>query len=310
MVKSLRKLPQPRALVVFESAGRLLNFTSAGREVGMSQAGVSKQIQFLEAALGVRLFQRSNRGLLLTSAGRRLYAAVTFGLNHILDAVEEVRQHSQPGRISVTTTIALASVWLMPRIAKFRAAYPDIDLKLIATDSLLDLPSERIDIAIRYGMGQWQGTKCQKLFGIELFPVCSPAYLARYSNLMTSDDLRSAALLHLDEPNSQDADWAVWFKAVGIVEPTRAAGLHFNNYPLLIQAAVDGQGVALGWGHLIDDLLDNMSLVRCMSTSLTLKPAFFVVRSVDGAPQPEATLFEDWIVAETRTLAPFDPSGI
>src|SRR5688572_14768693 len=102
MAKSLRRLPQPRALVVFEAAGRLLNFTNAGREVGISQAGVSKQIQFLEAALGVRLFQRSNRGLTLTSAGRRLYTAVAIGLNHILDAIDEVRPQSQPGRISVT----------------------------------------------------------------------------------------------------------------------------------------------------------------------------------------------------------------
>ncbi len=305
----LRKLPQPRALVVFEAAGRLLNFTKAGREVGMSQVAVSKQISFLEAALGILLFKRSNRGLELTSAGRRLYAAVAMGLNHILDAIDEIRPLSHPGRISVTTTIALASVWLMPRIAKFRAAYPGIDLKLIATDSLLDLPGERIDLAIRYGMGHWPDMKSQKLFGIELFPVCSPGYLARYPSLMTSDDLRCAALLHLDEPNSQDADWSVWFKAVGIAEPTRAAGLHFNNYPLLIQAAVNGQGVALGWGHLIDDLLDNTSLMRCMPTSLTLKPAFYLVKPADGPPQQEATFFEEWIVAETLALAPFGPIG-
>lgn len=299
----LRKLPQPRALVVFEAASRLLNFTKAGREIGMSQAAVSKQISFLEAELGIHLFQRSNRGLELTSAGRRLYAAVAMGLNHILDAIDEIRPRSHPGRISVTTTIAMASVWLMPRIAKFRAAHPSIDLKLIATDSLLDLASERIDLAIRYGMGHWPGMKSHKLFGIELFPVCSPNYLARYPGLMSSDDLRCAALLHLDEPNSQDADWAVWFKAVEIPEPTRAAGLHFNNYPLLIQAAVNGQGVALGWGHIIDDLLSANVLVRCMPTSLMLKPAFYLVKSTEGPSQPEAKLFEDWIATETLALA-------
>lgn len=299
----LRKLPQPRALVVFEASGRLLNFTKAGREVGMSQAAVSKQINFLEAELGILLFQRSNRGLELTSAGRRLYAAVAMGLNHILDAIEEIRPRSHPGRISVTTTIAMASIWLMPRIAKFRAAYPSVDLKLIATNSLLDLPSERIDLAIRYGMGNWPGTRSHKLFGINVFPVCSPGFLAKYPELMTSDQLRKAALLHLDEPNSQDADWSVWFKAVGIPEPTRAAGLHFNNYPLLIQAAVNGQGVALGWGHIIDDLISANVLTRCMPTSLLLKPAFYLVKPIDGPTQPEASLFEDWIVNETLQLA-------
>lgn len=293
--------------MVFEAAGRLLNFTNAGREIGISQAGVSKQIRLLEAALGVRLFQRSNRGLTLTLAGQRLYKGVAIGLAHILDAMDDVRPQPQPGRISVTTTIALASVWLMPRIAKFRAAFPDIGLKLVATDSLLDLQGERIDLAIRYGMGQWPSTNCQKLFGIELFPVCSPSYFERNPSLMTTDGLRSAVLLHLDEPNSQDADWSVWFRAVGVMESARTTGLHFNNYPLLIQAAVSGQGVALGWGHLIDDLLDNASLIRCMPTSLRLEPAFYLVRPAEGPLQPEATLFEEWIVHETEGLIPFGP---
>lgn len=304
MARLLRKLPQPRALAVFEAAGRLLSFTAAGRELGMSQAGVSKQVQTLEGALGVRLFQRSNRGLVLTAAGRRLHSAVSIGLNHILDAVEEVRDHAQPSRVTITTTIAVASVWLMPRIAKFRARYPDIDLRLVATDALLDLQSERIDLAIRYGMGRWPGTNCRMLFGIDVFPVCSPAFLAAYPDVMSHDDLRAADLLHLDEPNSQDADWSVWFRAVGIEEPVQSAGLRFNNYPLLIQAAVNGQGVALGWGHIIDDLLESGALVRCMPISQTLKPAFFLVTPTDVDLAPKAGLLEEWLVEETNAIGP------
>lgn len=307
MARLLRKLPHPRALVVFETAGRVLNFTAAGRELSMSQAGVSKQIQFLEAALGVRLFQRSNRGLVLTAAGRRLHSAVAIGLTHILDAVEEVRDHAQPSRVTITTTIAMASIWLMSRIAKFRAEYPDIDLKLVATDSLLDLHSERIDLAIRYGLGQWPSTSSRKLFGIDVFPVCSPSYLADYPGLMSSEDLRSAVLLHLDEPNSQDADWTVWFRAVGIDEPTRIGGLRFNNYPLLVQAAVNGQGVALGWGHIIGDLLESGALVRCMPSTRTLQPAFFLVKPTDIDVSPKTTLFEDWIVANAQTIGSAAP---
>ncbi|MEW9834245.1 LysR substrate-binding domain-containing protein [Mesorhizobium marinum] len=302
MANSLRALPSSRSLIILEASGALLNFSAAGRQLGMSQAAVSKQIQALEATLGVKLFIRSNRGLSLTAAGRRLHQAVSFGLNHIADAVNEVRPRFQAGRITITTTIALASVWLMPRIAKFRSDHQEIDLRVIATDDILDLPSENIDVGIRYGLGQWGGVTARKLFGIELFPVCSPSFLASSPTFNNVEDLLRTTLLHVDEPNSTDADWGVWLRAVGLRRGAPAGGLHFNNYPLLVQSAVNGQGVALGWGHLIDDLLSSGALVRCLPTTLLLKPAFFLVNAENVLLREEVATFSNWIIGETRSL--------
>jgi DNA-binding transcriptional LysR family regulator len=246
----------------------------------------------------------------LTAAGRRLHQAVSIGLNHIADAVEEARPRYQEGRVTITTTIALASVWLMPRIAKFRAEHPAIDLRVIATDAILDLAGEGIDVGLRYGLGQWAGVASRKLFGIELFPVCSPSFLTGRPAITSANDLLRATLLHVDEPNSQDADWNVWVKAVGAVRAASAGGLHFNNYPLLIQAAVNGQGIALGWGHLIEDLLATRALVQCLPTKLLLKPAFFLVTLDKGLVRREVSTFADWIVHETRRLRDNDPDDI
>ena len=302
MTNSFRKLPSSRSLVVLEVAGRLLNFSAAGRQLGMSQAAVSKQIQLLEATLGLKLFVRSNRGLTLTAAGRRLHHAVSFGLNHIADAVDEVRPRFQSGRVTITTTIALASVWLMPRIAKFRSDHREIDLRVIATDDILDLSSENIDVGIRYGMGQWPGAVAQKLFGIELFPVCSPSFLAASDPIHKVEDLLNMTLLHVDEPNSTDATWDVWLRAVGCSRNSPPGGLHFNNYPLLVQSAVTGQGIALGWGHLVDDLIASGALVRCLPTTHLLKPAFFLVNGENVLLRKEVTTFSDWIVQETKGI--------
>jgi len=298
----LRSLPPSRTLVVLEVAGRLLNFSATGRQLGLSQAAVSKQIQSLEAGLGIKLFMRSNRGLTLTTAGRRLHQAVSFGLNHIVDAMQEARPRFQEGRVTITTTIALASVWLMPRIAKFRAEHPAIDLRVIATDALLDLAGEGIDVGLRYGLGHWSGIDAQKLFGIELFPVCSPAFLGATPPIRAVPDLLTTKLLHVDEPNSTDADWSVWLRAIGLGRGAPSGGMHFNNYPLLIQAAVNGQGVALGWGHLVEDLIRSGALVQCLPTTLLLKPAFFLVTSENVHLRAEAATFCDWIVAETERL--------
>jgi LysR family transcriptional regulator, glycine cleavage system transcriptional activator len=155
---------------------------------------------------------------------------------------------------------------------------------------------------LRYGLCQWTGAVSRKLFGIELFPVCSPNFLAGLPPIASTNDLLRATLLHVDEPNSRDADWNVWVKAVGAVRAAPSGGLHFNNYPLLIQAAVNSQGIALGWGHLIEDLLANGSLVQCLPTKLLLEPAFFLVTLNSGFVRSEVSTFADWIVNETRRL--------
>lgn len=302
-MKNLRtKLPPVSSLVTFEAAARLANFTRAASELGVTQAAVSKQIHSLEEFLGIKLFARANRGIAVTPQGRRLLHAVVSGLDHIATIVDELRRPTGPAQVSITTTIALASVWLMPRVAAFRAIHPEIDLRIIAADPIMDLAAEGIDLGIRYGMGQWPGITAQPLFHIDLFPVCSPSYLERHPRPRNPHDLLSATLLHIDEPNSQDADWAVWFAAMGMVTPPFTGGLHFNNYPLLIQAALNGQGIGLGWGHIVDDLIKSGALVRPIDSMRRLKPAFYLAVPTDIPVRESAQIFHDWLLADTAPL--------
>jgi DNA-binding transcriptional LysR family regulator len=245
----------------------------------------------------------------VTPQGRRLLHAVVSGLDHIATIVDELRRPAGPAQVSITTTIALASVWLMPRVAAFRAIHPEIDLRIIAADPIMDLAAEGIDLGIRYGMGQWPGITAQPLFHIDLFPVCSPSYLERHTRPRNPHDLLSATLLHIDEPNSQDADWAVWFAAMGMVTPPFAGGLHFNNYPLLIQAALNGQGIGLGWGHIVDDLIKSGALVRPIDSMRRLKPAFYLVVPTDNAVREAAQIFHDWLLADTAPLRATESRG-
>jgi len=302
-MKSLRRrLPPFAALVTFEAAARHLNFTRAAAELGVTQAAVSRQIRVLEGYVGVALFRRSTRISGLTPAGHRLQQAVAMGLDHIVTAVGEISRPQTSAQVTITTTIALASVWLMPRIAKFRASYPDIDLKVIAADPILNLAADGIDVALRYGYGDWAGVTAERLFDIELFPVCSAAYLASNPQMRAVSDLSNVTLLHIDEPNSRDADWAVWFGAVGAKAPPQSGGLHFNNYPLLIQAALNGQGVALGWGHIVDDYLESGTLVRPFDITWRLEPAFYMALPEDVVSHEEVVLFCDWLRDETQPL--------
>lgn len=302
-MKNLRtKLPPVTSLVTFEAAARLANFTRAASELGVTQAAVSKQIRGLEEFLGIKLFARAHRGIQVTPQGRRLLQAVVSGLDHIATIVDELRRPAGPAQVSITTTIALASVWLMPRVAAFRAIHPEIDLRIIAADPIMDLAAEGIDLGIRYGMGQWPGITAEPLFHIDLFPVCSPSYLERHPRPRNPHDLLSAILLHIDEPNSQDADWAVWFAAMGMVTPPFTGGLHFNNYPLLIQAALNGQGIGLGWGHIVDDLIKSGALVRPIDSMRRLKPAFYLVVPTDLPVRESAQIFNDWLLADTAPL--------
>lgn len=302
MGSKLYRLPSARSLAIFEDAARTLNFSATARNLGVTQAAVSKQIQQLEAQWDMTLFVRNARGLVLTAIGRRLHDAVSIGLNHIAAAVEEARPRSNDRRVTITTTIALASVWLMPRIARFRSEHPDSDIRLIATDEILDLGAEGIDVGLRYGKGPWPGVNAAHLFDISLFPVASPNYLSGLEPLRCVGDLARATLLHMDEPNSMDADWGVWFDAVGADSLKPRGELRFNNYPLLVQAAVSGQGIALGWGHVVDDFLANGSLVQCFPISRPLTPAFFLVTPVDAPPRLEVAAFTQWMQRETAHM--------
>lgn len=293
-----RLLPPTGSLVAFEAAARHLSITQAANELGLTQAAVSRKIRGLEENLGVALFRRLHRAIRLTPDGERLYAAVSSSLSHIAQTADDLRRSGGYSEVSLSTSMAFATFWLMPRIPRFRAAHPDIELRITAFDPYVDPASEGVDAAIRYGDGSWPGLECTRLFDEEIFPVCSPAYHAARPDFDSLASLPGQTLLHLDVAYHDWVDWGTWFRALDMEPPPRRRGLQFNTYTILIQAAVAGAGVALGWRHLVDDFLEAGVLVRPIETSLRSRGAYYLVRPEGSEASAEAGCLVDWIMAE------------
>jgi LysR family glycine cleavage system transcriptional activator len=298
---SLRmKLPPPNTLVVFEAAGRHLNFTRAAGELNVTQAAVSRQIQTLEDHLGVALFRRTPRRLQLTRSGQQLHKAVTMGLEHIANSAADIRRARHEAEVTVSTSVTFASYWLMSRVAKFRAAHPDIEVRVVASAPVKDLASAGVDLAIRYGGGRWPGVEAIRLMDNEIFPVCAPDYLAGRPPLEGPADLLNETLLHLVEFDRNWVTWEAWLSAFGVQGVASKRRLEFDNYLILIQAALDGQGIALGGGRLADTFLARGGLIRPIKDTLKSESAFYLLSPKDTSLSPPAKLFQAWVLAEAK----------
>ncbi len=310
------KLPPANSLVVFEAAARHLNFTRAAHELNVTQAAVSRQVQILEDHLGTLLFQRQPRALRLTAPGQRLFKSVTMSLEHIANTVTDIRRVGAKADVTIATSVTFASYWLMAHIAKFRAINPDIELKVVASAPVSDLAAAGIDLAVRYGSGRWPGVEALHLLDNEIFPVCAPSYLEGRAALRQPRDLLDEVLLHLVEYDRNWVTWEAWLRDFSVPwRPTRK-GLEFDNYLVLIQAAIDGQGVALGGQRLAEDFISRGALVRPTGATLRSTRGFYLLVPLDPPLSKPARLFRDWIVAEakgsrrsTATHAETGPAG-
>lgn len=295
-----RKLPPLNSLVVLEAAGRHLSFTRAAEELALTQSAVSRQIQLLEDQLGLPLFRRQGRGLLLTREGVRLHRAVTMGLGHIAEVAVEVRRcRRQPGDLTVATSVTFASYWLMARLAKFRALHPEVELRLVASAPIGDLVAAEVDLAIRYGGGSWYGLEAVRVFDNEIWPVCAPSYLAdRRRRLAAPVDLLGETLLHLGQFDRNWVTWPAWLEAQGVKGTPARRGLTYDNYLVLLQAALRGEGIALCGGRLAEDFIARGDLVRPIRAALRSDRAFYLVHPKDVPLSPAAGRFRDWLLAE------------
>jgi DNA-binding transcriptional LysR family regulator len=301
MERLRRELPSLTALVAFEAAARHRNFTHAAEEMGISQAAISRQIRQLEDNLSVLLFQRGSRPLGLTPEGARLAEAVSGGLGRIAEAASDLRRAGSTQTITVAASVALTSLWLMPRVAGFRKAQPGIALRLLAADPHTDPLHSDVDLAVRFGDGRWPGLEAVKLFDDLVVPVAAPGYFDGRARPRTPADFVHETLLHMDDIDPTWMPWQTWFAQHGITPPRRDAGaLSFNAYPNMIQAARDGQGIALGWVHLIARELERGELVRVTGDIRKPREAQYLTWRKRRDPSAAAIAFRDWIVAEAR----------
>jgi DNA-binding transcriptional LysR family regulator len=290
-------LPPLDLLVGFEAAARHLSFTRAGEELFLTQSAVSRQIKELEDQLGVVLFQRRHRALVLTEAGQQFYGATAQVLATMRAATERLRAQSGKRSVAVTTTHSFAALWLIPRLAGFTRAHPGVDVRITAEIRVQDLDRDGLDIAIRHGPASLAGPNAARLMGERVFPVCSPKLLKKIP-LDKPADLRRHVLLQYDDPDGRHPwlHWKTWLEVERIADLRPAGTLSFSGYEQIIPAAIAGHGVALGRTPLVKDLLASGELVAPFRSTADPARAYYAVLS--SSPSKDAAAFLEWLKEE------------
>ncbi len=293
-------LPPLSALRAFEATARLRSFGKAAAELSVTPAAISHQIHALEEDLGVRLFHRLNRSIELTASARVLLPGLSDAFTGIHASVRRLRAHNDTGTLTVTASPSIAAKWLVLRLHRFQERYPEIDVRISATDDVVDLARGDFDVAIRYGTGRYPGLTIELLMQNEVFPACSPRLLEAGPPLRTPEDLRHHALIH-DQAVDRDPlapTWAMWLKAAGVTGIPASAGLTFSVGYMALDAAIAGHGVALAYSTIAAADLAAGRLVPLFSLALPDLFAYYIVTAPGALERPKVRAFHDWLRQE------------
>ena len=294
-----RRLPPLNALRAFEAAARHLNFSRAADELSVTPGAVSQQIQNLEDFVGAALFKRTPKGLLLTDAAQTALPALREAFDRLAEAASLLTAAVDGRRLTLTAPPSLAAKWLVPRLGDFERHHPQVDVWLQAGMDLVDLTAGEVDLAIRYGSGRYPGLEVRRLMSETVIPVISPG-LAETTPLDGPEDLLNHILLHDGSPELDDScpDWPMWLAARGVkgVEGTR--GPRFNQSSLVIEAAVNGRGVALAKRTLAQADLEAGRLIAPLQIATQVDFAYYLVHPKAKGRLPQVKAFTSWIEAE------------
>jgi LysR family transcriptional regulator, glycine cleavage system transcriptional activator len=293
-----RRLPPLNPVRAFEAAARNLSFSKAADELNVTPAAVSHQVKTLEDFLGVSLFRRVNRAVLLTDAGQACLPGVGEGLDRIASAFERLEAMESTGPLTVAVGPAFAAKWLVPHLEDFHGAYPEIDVRLLAKPEPIVFDPGHMDVAIRFGDGDYPGFRVDRLFPDSIVPLCSPALLEGANPLRQPDDLRHHTLLHFDfqRLGSKSPEWRMWLEAAGVEGVRATRGPHFDHADHSIQAALDGHGVVLGLRRLVRTDIAAGRLVVPFDLPLPIDLAFYLICPEESADRPKVSAFRSWIV--------------
>jgi LysR family glycine cleavage system transcriptional activator len=297
-----RRLPPLNSLRAFEAAARYLSFTKAAEELHVTPAAISHQIKALEEHLGVPLFRRLNRAVLLTDAGQACLPGLSEAFDRMAAVVERLRAQDGGGPLTVSTSPAFAAKWLVPRLERFQERCPEIDVRVSAAMRLVDFAREEVDVAIRYGPGRYPGLLTELLLTNEVVPVCAPALLQGARPLSSPQDLRRHTLLHDDTATSDGAypNWAMWLRAAGVEGVDAARGPRFDYAGLVLDAAAAGAGVALALSTIVAADIAAGRLVKPFAVAVPTRFAYYVVCPATTAGRPKVEAFRRWLRAEVE----------
>ena len=294
-----RRLPPLNALRAFEAAARHMNFSRAAEELSVTPGAVSQQIQNLEDYVGAALFKRTPKGLLLTDAAQTALPALREAFDRLGEAASMLTAAVDGRRVTVSAAPSFAAKWLVPRLGHFETAHPEVDVWLSAGMELVDFANGEVDIAIRYGAGRYPGLEVVKLMTETVIPVVSPELLAERP-LLTPEDLAHHVLLHDGSPDADDScpDWSMWLTARGIKGVDGGRGPRFNQSSLVIEAAMNGRGVALAKRALAQADIDAGRLVAPLQINTAVDFAYYVVHPKAKGRLPQVKAFVKWMEAE------------
>ncbi|MGX9431529.1 MULTISPECIES: transcriptional regulator GcvA [Bradyrhizobium] len=287
-------MPPLNALKAFEAAARHESFTRAAEELCVTQGAVSHQVKALEAELAIKLFNRERQRLIITEAGKDYLTIVRDALDRIAVGTERLLQRQNAGVLTVSTSPDFAAKWLVHRLGHFAEAHPGIDLRVSATLHHVDFAREEVDLAVRHGEGNWPGLDTIKLSAEQLFAVCSPKLLSGRRRLSKPADILKYPLIHMDTR----ADWSRWLQAAGVNDTHIIHGPVLNRASMVIDAAINGQGIALARTTLAAWDLINGRLVRPFPEALRLSKTYWIICPKATAAQPKIVTFRDWLLAE------------
>lgn len=293
-----RLLPSLDLLRGFEAAARKLSFTKAAAELFVTQSAVSRQVQTLEEQLGTALFERHHREIRLTEAGQKLFRAAGEAMRLLTETAAEIRAGNTTS-VTVSCTMGFASLWLVPRLMDFRAECPEIDIRIAANNKILDIDRERIELAVRYCPADLAPAGALRLFGEEVFPVCAPGLKGVGGEPLNSpEDLRHHVLLEQEHADTDrpSGSWTLWLEAMGLHRVKTAGTLRFSHYDQLIQAAIDGQGVALGISPLVRRHMSLHRLVAPFEHRIASPRAYHLITARHAVARPDVAAFSDWLL--------------
>ena len=299
MVRRYYNLPSLTALAVFEASARHMNFNQAGMELNVTRGAVSRQIKALEDELGVALFDREAKGVHLTAEGEALYAVLARGFSEASETVHAIKTGHRRSAVTLACTNAFATLWLMPHMSSFWHRHPDINVHHLMSDRAQDLRRAEIDLRVRYGSGAWPDEEVELLFTERIFPVCGPGFAAEHEDV-ADETFDTLSLLHVEGVDPEWTNWDEFLRRAGIRHGP-LTGRQFNNFSVLLQAAQDNQGVALGWERLIRPLMSEGKLVKFGALEIEAPGAYYLTWNARRTLSDSALVLKDWLLETARS---------
>ncbi len=292
-----KSLPPLDYFLAFEVTGRTGSFAAAAREMNISESAVSRKVKLLEEYYQTSLFMRGHRSITITSEGADLLQSTTQALGVLRDASQDLLARHEIHPVSLAATNSVASLWLMPRLNQFNQDNPEVKIGLLSSDDDAECLAETNDLAILRGAGEWQGFDAELLFGETIFPVCSPEYLQQNPRASVAESFAQLDLIEVSNLHAEWMNWAMWLQRKKIPRENFSRTTQFNTYPLAVQAALDGLGIALGWKHLVDHLLEQGRLVRPLGEmSVRTKSGYYLLVPQHKSSFPERETVRDWLL--------------